>query len=196
VTERVQDLVLLPRRVVHQPTPELHPGGDCGACVLAGLTDYSIEDVYRKLDPKHDTPKSFYRGSMLEALRIAKWERGRIRSYIETCPTWAPHPGMRAWGNPSWMVSGQWLQYVTMALEAGYYAITQVDAEKKGPLGGGTNHWVMLCGTRVFWKDDCGEYQVLVSCSSRSTPDEEWVECGPFLQERGGFDVILARPEK
>lgn len=197
--EDIEQLVVLPRRVVHQPTPELHPGGDCGACVLAGLTDLPLEEVYAKLDPKHSSPTSFWRGSMIAAVHIAKWDLKRITKYIEEVPYWPPHEGMRAFGDSGWMQSSEWFSYVTMAFEAGYYAIASVVIKKTGPFSGGTDHWVLLCGSRLRWGPwenggRTGHYEVLVSCSARSTPDEEWVGVGDFLRERGGFDVILVRP--
>ena len=61
---------------------------------------------------------------------------------------------------------------------------------------------MLLCGARswVEWTDFEGGsrgkpvQQVLVSCSARSTPDEEWVDAREFLRERGGFSTIYARP--
>ena len=198
MSERVDRLVALPRRVAPQPTPEIHPGGDCGACVLAGLLGISLEEVYGQLQERKDgaPPRSFEHYSMIEALRRAHFDFRKVDRYITEMPSWTPQysAAMQAWGRPSWMQSGAWFDYLTMALEAGFYAIAMVDAEKRGPLGGGTNHWILLCGTRLHWQEGSGAYEVLVSCSSRKTPDEEWVEAGPFLQERGGFGLLLARP--
>ena len=38
--------LILPLRVVPQPTPQINKGGDCGACVLAGLSGLTVEQVY------------------------------------------------------------------------------------------------------------------------------------------------------
>jgi hypothetical protein len=46
------------------------------------------------------------------------------------------------------------------------------------------------------WKRNYRKAEVLVSCSSTKTPAEEWVEADVFLKERGGFNVLLARPCK
>lgn len=207
--EGVEDLVLLPRRVVPQPTPELVPGGDCGACVLAGALGLTVEDVYARLqDPTpNGKPTSFGHHRMSDALKHAFYREKLAARFIDEMPTWAPiSDGMRSWGNPGWMVSGAWWAYLRMALEAGYYALTIVDIDKKGPLGGGGNHWVMLCGTRLNWtrrtyehegqthETSSGAYEVLVSCSSRRTPAEEWVEAGHFLRDRGGFFLFLVKP--
>lgn len=208
--ERVADLVELPRRVIQQPTPDIFSGGDCGACVLGGLLEMSLADVYAKLQKEQSDGKvrSFEHYSMIEALRRAKYDLQRVDKYIEEMPQWTPvSESFRAFGNPSWMNSGAWWKYLTMALEAGYYAITTVVSSRKGPLAGGTDHWVMLCGTRVHYmpheyendgvknKSEVGSFEVLVSCSSRKTPAEEWVECGDFLRERGGFFLFLVKPK-
>lgn len=207
--EGAEDLVVLPRRVAPQPTPEIVGGGDCGACVLAGLLGTSIENVYASLQ---ETPTSgkgpvpFGHRTMPEALRRAYYDTKCVDRYIDSMPSWPAHEPLRDWGNPSWMQSGDWWKYVHMALEAGYYALTTVDSKKGGPLGGGTDHWVMLCGARLNWtpfeyesegvkrSSSRGAYEVLVSCSSRKTPDEEWVEAGAFLKERGGFFLFLVKP--
>jgi len=195
----IDELIELPRRVVHQPTPGLHQGGDCGACVLAGLMGISIEEVYDKLHPKKK-PYSFSHYDMIEGLREAKYGQKKILRYIERAPSWPSIELMRQFGDTAWMQSLEWNQYITMAFEAGYYAIASVRHDKTGPFSGGTDHWVLLCGTRTRWEEDTkfggrtGHREILVSCSSRSTPDEEWVEVGEFLKQRGGFNALLAKP--
>lgn len=198
-TERIDDLVVLPRRVVPQPTPELNVGGDCGACVLAGLTDLSVADVYAKLR-EDGKVISFSQYTMASAIRAGRYAKPRLFSrIIEDAPSWRVHEILRQFGDAGWMQSMPWFQYLTMAFESGYYAIACVRHDKTGPMSGGTDHWVLLVGSRVRWElnedgTGRGSYEVLVSCSSRSTPDEEWVEAGQFLKERGGFNCLLARP--
>jgi len=195
----IEDLVELPRRVIQQrvQTPNLVEGGDCGACVLGGLLRMPILDVYEKLQKREDgkPPQSFNHYSMIDAIKKAHYKYKIVDRFITDIPTWAPvSESMRAWGDPSWMRSGEWFKYVTMAFEAGYYAITAIQAQAEGPFTGGTNHWVMLCGSRLHWENGAGSHEILMSCSSRKTPDEEWVEAGPFLQKRGGFCVFLVKP--
>lgn len=197
VDPTVEDLVELPRRVVKQPTPELSPGGDCGACVLAGLLNLSIEDVYARLHEK-GVPHHFGHTSMVEALRRAYYDLKLIDRYVTRTPHWPIWDARRAWGDASWLQSMEWREWLTMAFDAGYYAIAQVRAVHE-PMMFETNHWVLYCGTRTKWDGPpgarhSGETQLLVSDSGRTKPHEAWFELGPHLKERGGFACLLARP--
>jgi hypothetical protein len=92
-----------------------------------------------------------------------------------------------------------WFKYVQMAMEAGYYGLANVDFHRKGASGQGPNHWVLLCGFQTVRVEFPGggarmDNQVLVSCSATSSPDEEWVNVGDFLTNRGGFNLLLVRP--
>lgn len=193
----VADLVDLPRRVLKQPTPEVVPGGDCGACVLAGLLGLSIEDVYAKLHPSGE-PRSFGWRDMSEALRSAHFDLRLIERYITRTPMWPTWDAQRAWGDPSWSQSLDWREWLTMAFDAGYYAIAQVASVHK-PMVFETDHWVLYCGTRTKWDGppgarQSGEFQLLVSDSGRTKPHEAWFGIGEHLKQRGGFAVMLARP--
>lgn len=188
--------VTLPRRVVPQPTPNIHEGGDCGACVLAGLLGVTPAEVYPlcEIDPaKQDI--SFER--MRQALHDAKHRGDFDRINIDS-PEWPQRiASMRTYGSASWTQAMDWFNYVRMAFDAGYYALANVQHAKQG---GAPDHWVLLAGAREVYPDgDKGgviHQQVLVSCSARSTPDEEWVEVREFLEKRGGFNVYLARPAR
>jgi hypothetical protein len=197
----VTELLTLPRRVLHQPTPDVHPGGDCGACVIGGLVDLTVPEVYEKLQQRTTAawsrPSSFSRKGIVNALEIARQD-GRVQHVIDDCPRWHPKwDEWGEWGDPGWIQAGPWYNYIRLGLMAGYYAVANVRWDKGGPLAGGTDHWVLLCGARTHWRGfegSCaGDSQVLVSCSSRSTPDEEWVEILDFLRQRGGFNVVLVR---
>lgn len=197
--------IVLPRRVVPQPTPFIVPGGDCGACVLAGVLGISIERVYDDLREKRD---SIHYSEMQRLLRVAD-SRGLARGYCDDPPIWIPFgasTGFFTFGLNSWHMTGAWFRYLTMAFEAGYYAIAGVNHEKAGPMSHGRDHWVLLCGARSRFEPrpctcsdpNCraGSYEneILVSCSSRATPDEEWVTPHDFLRNRGGLDALLVRP--
>jgi hypothetical protein len=193
----VEDLVELPRRVVKQPTPELNIGGDCGACVLAGLLGMTIEEVYAKLHPKK-IPYHFDMHSMHAALQIAKYDLGTIDRCITRTPYWPSGDSQRAWGDASWTQSMEWREWLTMAFDAGYYALAQVRAIHE-PMVFETDHWVLYCGTRTKWDGppaarQSGEFQLLVSDSGRTKPIEAWFGVGEHLKQRGGFAVMLARP--
>lgn len=190
----IEEVVVLPRRVIPQPTPNLYPIGDCGACVLGGLFGLTVPEVYARFRGKVE---SFSWWEMHKALYQADSE-GLADRIVTATPDWpqTTHPATRAWGTPSTMVNLEWFSYIRMAIDAGYYALANVDSTRSGIGGSGPNHWVLLCGTRVVRPEECGviRQEVLVSCSSRSTPDEEWVWGLEFLRDRGGFNVLLARP--
>lgn len=192
--------VILPRRVVPQPTPDLVDGGDCGACVLGGLFGLTVPDVYAKLcDGKQ---KALSHHTMRQALHEAK----RLGLADRIVPTPARWPRLAEgyfddFGDLASRHCIEWWTYLRLAYDAGYYAIAEVDADRAGPIAQ-PDHWVLLVGVRERWvpmpADRGGgatiEHEVLVSCSSRKTPDEEWVDAGEFLQKRGGFNALLARP--
>lgn len=186
--------IVLPRRVRPQPQPHLHPEGDCGPCVLAGLLDWEVRDVYERLyDGK---PRSLSR----EDMRRALWGSRGFDRIIEEAPLgWTVYEAHRAFGSPAHLQGLGWFGYIRMAVEAGYYGLAQVSYRKLGPTGPGTDHWVLLCGARER-HPPAGQggtiaQEVLVSCSAKSSPDEEWVDAHEFLRSRGGFNLLLARPD-
>jgi hypothetical protein len=191
--------VILPRRVVPQPTPNLNPGGDCAACVLAGVLGIPVGEVYEKLAGGKVAAPSWdgQRDRILEAQQL-----GLVDRFIDDLPLW-PNVlfGNHMWfGLPARSMAMPWFHYLRMALEAGYYGIAEVCHTKDGPLGI-PDHQVLLCGAREVRRPIPAvpgaariDQEVLVSCSSRTTPDEEWVEACEFLTRRGGFALYLVRP--
>ncbi|HEX7095167.1 MAG TPA: hypothetical protein VF183_04755 [Acidimicrobiales bacterium] len=190
--------VVLPRRVLPQPTPDVVAGGDCGACVLGGLLGWSsVERVYDVLVGKR---QSISEGEMARILRYAVQHHGLDRALEEPAEwrTMSSH-WCRAFGTTGFSESNAWFAYVRMAIDAGYYGIALVDADRRGLAGNGPNHWVLICGARTdgAWPGNgqtvTGE--VLVSCSMRSTGGlDEWVNAREFLRDRGGYNLFLARP--
>lgn len=191
----IKHQIVLTRRVVPQPTPFLYPGGDCGACVLGGITGQPLDAVYKNFQPKEPKPNTFSWYEMRSALHLGNANGFFDRIIVDT-PIWRdPIESMAQWGSPSWTQTLEWFAYVRMAFDAGYYALAMVNHSKQGPWQP-PDHWVMLCGARSIYPEEAGaiDHEVLVSCSSRATPDEEWVEVGDFLKERGGFNCFFARP--
>lgn len=185
--------VMLPRRVRPQPQPHLNPGGDCGPCVLAGLLGWEVSAVYERLRGGKVGSLQWYE------MRDALWAAGDLFDRIvEDPPIWlARAVDLRTFGNPVHLHTTAWFNYVRLAVDAGYYALAPVSFRKLGPTGPGSDHWVLLCGVREIDPPPGGglvHQQVLVSCSAKSTPAEEWVEAGDFLRERGGGNLLLARP--
>ncbi len=121
----------------------------------------------------------------------------RISVYVPVW-VWEQSEGMAAFGIPGSVQSLGWKERLLAGLDAGYYGIAHVSHGKSGLLGRGPDHWVMICGYRELYpphgESGAIKQEVLVSCSSRSTPDEEWVSIRDFLRERGGFTLLLARP--
>jgi len=185
--------LVLPRRVIPQPTPEVSGGGDCGACVFGGIFGMTVPEVY---EFKGDVC-CIGIGEMQRMLRVAAIYKKADR-FIEDPARWAGHTTYEAFGRPGHLDYLSWFNYVRMAIDAGYYGLAQVDfARTGGRAKGGTDHWVMICGARtegtVIDKKLTGE--VLVSCSARSTGvKDEWVEAQDFLKNRGGYNILFARP--
>lgn len=191
----VKNSVILPRRVVPQPQPHINTGGDCGACVLGGIVGQSLDAVYKNFQPDEKTPTSFHWFSMRQGLHNGLHAGFFDRIIVDT-PAWkSPRESMMQFGTPAWAQSLGWFAYLRMAMDAGYYGLAMVNFAKQGPWQS-PDHWVLLCGTREIWPEDEGAInsEVLVSCSAKSTPAEEWVRVEDFLKERGGFNCFFARP--
>jgi hypothetical protein len=201
--------VVLPKRVIQQPVPNVQPGGDCGACVIAGLTGLAVPEVYERFE----CWKRYFGETMEQALARREptlgWhemvsllhqglahDAGFFDRTITDVAFWPCEIEMiMQYGRPSVNMALEWFAYLRMGLDAGYYAIANVDHGKKG---GPADHWILIAGAREVWPEESGviHQQLLVSCSSRSTPDEEWVNAHDFLKERGGFNLLFARPIK
>lgn len=199
---KIFDEIVLPRRSIQQRHhwPSIAPGGDCGGCVLAGLTGLTLEEVYDRLKEGQREPFSY--PTMRTALYEAK-SRGLLHRIVTEHPMWFSYfDGPGNFGQPSWMMALEWSHYVRMAIEAGYYPVCEVNMAGNGPLS--TNdHWLMIVGIRekhaknkaVEGAWDIDE-EVLVNCSSRCTPDEQWTKCREFLTKHGGFNCFLAKPNE
>ncbi len=196
--------VVLPRRVLKQPRPPIRGEGDCAACAFGGILGWKdVEEVY---DRAGDVANRFEMWSALSGLR----GEGEVDAFLADTPLWVPvmHSLGMPWGLASWDVPLQWFAYVRMGLEAGYYALTSVIHDRRGPVDlekgrlyyGKTDHAVMIVGARAYWveghvkKSRRQITEVLVSCSARSSPDLEWVDVHEFLAERGGYGVVMIRP--
>lgn len=183
---------VLQRRVVPQPVPHLNSGGDCGPCVLAGISGISVADVYARANDGKPTSLSVH-----EIQRFLRANPDLFDRYIDEPPIgWPVYEVWHAWGSQPHHQGQPWFRYVRMAIEAGYYGIAAVSMQKEGPHGPGTDHWVMICGAREVRPEGEGRVrmEVLVSCSATSTPAEEWVDAWDFLRHRGGFNLLFARP--
>lgn len=139
--------------------------------------------------------QSFDYYKMRQALYDGEAE-GLFDRIVVSHPTWPVTDALSTWGATSIQQSYDWFLYVRMALDAGYYGLAMVDFRKCGLFGQGPDHWVLLCGAREVFDatKKCTNWEVMVSCSAKASPDEEWVGVGDFLKDRGGFNLFLARP--
>lgn len=193
------DEVVLPLRVIPQPKPEHNAEGDCGACVLGGLLDLTVEEVYGRVGKV--APFSW------DGVYSFLWEahgREEIDRLVWRAPLWPVTECHRGFGNPAWLMMDDWFRWIQMAIDGGTYALLNYAMEGGGPLKS-PDHFAMIVGTRevrVRKEMDSGtkfasiEREVLISCSSTRTPAEEWVEVGEMLRTRGGYNVFLVRPKK
>ncbi len=202
--------VVLSRRAVKQPKPNVLSAGDCGPCCFAGLIGETsvpyIYDTYGRHTRNEKWPKlsAFCYDDMVGALNDAQ-AAGLIDQIGPAAPLWidGAHPTLCAFGITAENQTIEWFAYLVMALQAGYYGLTIVDHFGRGVNGGGTNHWVMLCGARErsehhpsvegsmeHWRI---HQEILVSCSA-TNPDGYWIDAIDFLRDMGGFKVLTARP--
>lgn len=198
--------VVLPRRAVPQPLPFLHPGGDCGACCLAGLLGTTVEEAYNVACHKPEDHVSVGSGpGMRTALDLLE-SVGLLDRAVLDIPYWN-EPDVFSWfGRPGWGSFDAWFRYLRMALDAGYYGIAPVVHNHTGPVAD-IDHVVLLVGARFRWVANpndpseggrMGEEMVLVSDSSRTPPSvpELWIHPREFLMRWGGYSLYLARPGK
>lgn len=199
--------VVLPRRVTPQPLPQIVEGGDCGPCVLSGLTGLGVQEVYDFLRThgNHEIQDAIKRGLSRYSMRIAigllrTWRI--IEDYIDHVPVFLVPAGAAIWGHPSWQNSHAWFVHIRTAMMAGYYPVCAVAYERNGPMVFG-DHWVLLCGARekrIECQLSTGGAstriipEVLVSNSSVKAESEEWVEATEFLKRWGGFNALLVKP--
>lgn len=192
--ERIE--IVLPRRVLPQPVPFVVDGGDCAACVLGSICGMSVREIYSEFanaiggDRPHGLGFEDIRNVLHEAMA-----RGIIDRFVVFQPMWFIPDGRCSFGVPGWNLKLQWFEYLLMAMDAGYYGLANVVFDKKGPFAT-PDHFVMIVGARMFVEDNAFKMQILVSCSSTKTPDVEWVNVDDFLKQRGGFNIIYARPKE
>jgi hypothetical protein len=198
----VREEVVLPRRVVPQPQPFVVPGGDCGACVLAGILETSVTRVYE--DIYRGRKEALSRPELENVLREIE-RKGLLDRLVIDVPLWPPSWRMSlAFGHAGHLSFPEWFAYVRMAMDAGYYGIASVIFDRSGvgtKVPPNTDHVVLICGARTVEVPldhmpgvSRFDEEVLVSCSARSSPNEEWVEVRDFLATRGGYNLILVRP--
>lgn len=182
--------VVLPRRSVLQPHPEIHKGGDCGACALAGALGISAAEVYARFDSQGITNKH----EMARCLRCAS-SAGLADRVIDTHAEWPAGHWASSFGHHAVLEYLSWFTHVRMAIDAGYYGVAMVNYDGARVIDEfETNHWVLICGARtegaVSGKTITGE--VLLSCSAGRL--NGWFEARDVLKRLGAYDVLFVRP--
>lgn len=200
--------VVLPRRAVPQPHPTVCPGGDCGACCIAGVLGISVAEAYDLQDKDcrastaKDVPVPFSWYSMIHALKCYETGYPLHDGVLDSAPLWPWEisGAQTTMGLTSWVQGSAWWNYVRMGLCGGFYGVCHMDIEGKGPLSS-HNHWVVICGARIVRvpiESVPGaarlDSQILVSCSARY-PDGQWRDTFEFLEKYGGFNIVMVRPK-
>jgi hypothetical protein len=192
---------VLPKRVVQQPRPRIFKGGDCGACVLAGLVGFTVEEIYTEIyEQEIDSVQAPSWLCMIKYLTKLYYDK-ELDRLITDVPFWPSSNAQRTFGDGFVRQGYEWFKYVIMALDAGYYGIMNYSMAGGGPYSS-PDHYVLLCGARSKsrkikgksgWKT---ENQLLISCSSRKTSKNAfWIELSKLSRDHGGFNIILARPK-
>lgn len=165
--------VVLSRRPPKNAEVSLNDGGDCGACVLAGLLalpsateayDLHLPGEYHggAAIPKvhHFTRESMVR--TLDSLASDSGCRGGLGGVpilldhvISDIPIWPfdQRGSQLAFGLRAQF---EWPHYARALLNGGYYGVAQVKHGGYDPDGparhlGETDHWVMICGWRYVY---------------------------------------------
>ena len=195
---------ILPLRVMEQIRPTINPKGDCGICVLGGLqgvaktsrTEFQI--MYKNYSQRdyRNAKKALNYPNMIDALWTAK-SNDWISDFNPNVPIWPQYSADMVWGVPSSSMGLEWFHYIKIAIQAGYYGITFINAFGRGP-NVNPNHWVMICGVREVEIPVNGssklEQEVLISNSSEVLKPEFWENTWAFLTSFGGYNTILVKP--
>ena len=212
--------IVLPRRPPKNPDPSLSPGGDCGACTLAGVLGISVQEAYN-LHCSGDyyggspipqvSPFTIY--SMRKTLEsiVNDWgdesdKKDLLEHAVTDIPIWPYDSSLilnAAFGMRSVLMCMGWRNHTRAMLHGGYYGIAQVWHGGTGGTPnlrdyGTTNHWIIIAGHRLVYEKTelCGSLreEILVCDSSTAMPLERWIEVLEFLTQWGGFAALWAKP--
>lgn len=180
-------------RPLPQPEPATVTGGDCAACVLAGLSNRPLADIYELARP--NLPPDGLNWSETVAALQRLTERGHIDRAITAVPNWPVEPALSYWGASGYPAFVEWYSYVRLGLEAGYYGVIFTHIAPSAQANE-INHVELICGARERPVDDAdGSYsavEVLVACPKRH--NERWLSALELLRLHGGWNVILVKP--
>ena len=211
---------VLPRRPPKNPQPCIVEGGDCGACVLAGvlgITPLEVYDLHEsgRYSGGGDISKlsafnfhSMYRTLKKMASITQEHCSGvprRLEHALVEIPIWpfTCHEMNTQFGLPGKMQSRAWLEHAKAMVSSGYYGIAQVKNGGKSELKnyGETDHWLTIAGWRCTYETSDvpvphGTYKthILIADSALSQPLEQWITAHDFLNVWGGFAAFWAKP--
>lgn len=175
--------IILPNRPPKNPIPGIVDGGDCGACVLAGLLGISVPEAYElhcsgeyyggSPIPKQST---FNYQSMIRTLEslTCDWRTDKpkpLEHVVTDIPLFPFDYQYKVsglpFGFPSTMQYNAWQNYARALLSGGYYGIAMVyNNGFKGEIRhyGETDHWVMICGWRNVYIPESDEQRKKSGC--------------------------------
>lgn len=199
--------VINSERSLSQPKPVIAKGGDCWACVIGGMTGFSVQDVYDKLN-EGEKVASY---SCIEAVLYRAKDLDTVKWFYNETPHWTSYDEHRAFGDEAILQRLGWISWVHMALLSGHIGYASVvhngvlrvtKDDYHGWVGGRTNHAVMICGIRERrtphkTMKGCAriDNEVLISCSA-SHPEGKWINVNNFLLNYGGFNPIWVMPNR
>jgi hypothetical protein len=184
------------KRFKAAPHAGLNPGGDCGPACLAGLTGYSVKEIYDLCF------RGVIQGTCYDHMYAACW-----KLYWEDKFTWIdtelppnnkiPSHEFQIFGNPSWENFREWTKKANyMTRNAGCAGIVQINmwgeafGDRKHQLS--TNHWALIVDAHYDKDSAATEQKVTISCPTRG---EYTVESFEFLMNYGGYNAIWVKPK-
>lgn len=189
---------ILPLRSKHKLPVSIVKNGDCTYCCIAGLLGVEIEKVYELCVQYGVTEKyeplthEFGIPNLLGELIDKNW----LNAFIDHVPFWPQqYLNIQSYGFQGHMFWKPWFDYISMAIDAGYYGLLSVNCYGTG---GVNDHTVLLKGYRTRWVDNPNFKGSLVLhselCISDPNKEEDgWFLCETYLKNYGGYDVILVR---
>lgn len=171
-----------------QPQPFLHQRGDCGACVVAGITGLTPNEIYEY----HGKIDGMAYSCMVELLKKLK-DKNVIEDFRAEMPLLSEflnEPEFNTFGRPGWMNAQAWFAWAVNKFYNGYIGIAAVSMTKNGHVDASADHWVMLNG-RDWDSGSVRENKIHVSCSWRGEYKQSVHE---FLKTEGGYNTIWVKP--
>jgi hypothetical protein len=179
------------------PHAGLNPAGDCGPACLAGITGYSVREIYDRYFRGRIDGTSY--DDMYAACWKLFWEE-KFQWVTNELPKNCKRaePKYQIFGNPSWENFREWAAHADQKINhAGCVGIAQVNmrgnafGDRKHQLS--TDHWVLIVGVDYDKDAPAVDLKVHVSCSTLGEYSKDVFE---FLMNYGGYNAIWVKPKK